>query len=364
MAPSSGDRFAAVSMHLRWHDAGLRQQYLPFDVHPRGMLLIAGAVMIRQSPTKSHRRDMKILLTGGSGMVGRNIQEHPRASAVQLLTPARGELDLMDASAVDAYLLAAKPDFIIHAAGTVGGIGANIAAPDRFLSDNLIIGTNVILGAQRAGVSRLLNIGSSCMYPRDAENPLREDAILTGALEPTNEGYALAKIACARLCRYISESDGRFRYRTIIPCNLYGRHDKFDPMKAHLIPAVIAKIHQAVATKAETVEIWGDGEARREFMYSGDLADFIFAALDRFEDLPQDMNVGIGIDHSVNDYYTEIARILGYSGRFIHDLSKPQGMRRKLVDIGRLQTFGWQADTGLEQGLRATLAFYQDGRDG
>ncbi|SMC80942.1 GDP-L-fucose synthase [Rhizobium sp. RU36D] len=302
------------------------------------------------------------MLTGGSGMVGRNIQEHARAQAVELVAPRRSELDLSDAAAVDAYLGSLKPDLIIHAAGTVGGIGANMAAPVQFLTDNLTMGINLIMGARRAGVRRLLNIGSSCMYPRAGENPLREETVLTGALEPTNEGYALAKIACAKLCTYIAEEDPGFLYRTIIPCNLYGRHDKFDPLKAHMIPAVIAKIHSAVNTGASTVEIWGDGEARREFMYAGDLADFIFAAIDRFEDLPQDMNVGIGVDRSINDYYREIARILGYRGEFVHDLSKPSGMRRKLVDISRLKAFGWQARTGLEQGLRATLAFYEDGR--
>lgn len=305
---------------------------------------------------------MKILLTGGSGMVGRNIQEHQRAGTFNLLAPGRSELDLTHSASVDAYLAAVKPDLIIHAAGIVGGIGANMAAPVQFLTDNLTMGTNLIMGARRAGIPRLLNIGSSCMYPREGENPLREETVLTGALEPTNEGYALAKIACAKLCRYIAEEDSRFLYRTIIPCNLYGRHDKFDPLKAHMIPAVIAKIHDAVQAGRDTVEIWGDGEARREFMYAGDLADFIFSAVDRFEALPQDMNVGIGVDHSINDYYREIARILDYRGGFVHDLRKPSGMRRKLVDIGRLKAFGWQAQTGLEQGLRATLAFYKNGR--
>lgn len=305
---------------------------------------------------------MKILLTGGSGMVGRNIQEHQRAKSVDLVAPGRSELDLTHSASVDAYLAAVKPDLIIHAAGIVGGIGANMAAPVQFLTDNLTMGTNLIMGARRAGIPRLLNIGSSCMYPREGENPLREETVLTGALEPTNEGYALAKIACAKLCRYIAEEDPSFLYRTIIPCNLYGRHDKFDPLKAHMIPAVIAKIHDAVQAGRDTVEIWGDGEARREFMYAGDLADFIFSAVDRFEALPQDMNVGIGVDHSINDYYREIARILDYRGGFVHDLRKPSGMRRKLVDIGRLKAFGWQAQTGLEQGLRATLAFYKNGR--
>lgn len=305
---------------------------------------------------------MKILLTGGAGMVGHNILEHPGMQAHTVLAPPRAELDLMNAAAVDAYIESARPDLVIHAAGTVGGIGANIAAPVKFLTDNMAIGTNIIIGARKAGVPRLLNIGSSCMYPRNAVNPLREEMVLTGELEPTNEGYALAKIASARLCQYISQEDDSLRYRTIIPCNLYGRHDKFDPKKAHMIPAVIAKISDAIERGAGEVEIWGDGEARREFMYAGDLADFILTAIDRFEELPQDMNVGLGHDHSINDYYREIARVLGYRGDFTHDLTKPAGMRQKLVDTSRLETFGWQAATSLEQGLEATLAFYRNGR--
>lgn len=306
---------------------------------------------------------MKLFLSGGSGMVGRNILEHAYASQHTILAPRRSELDLLDGDAVDEYLLRHKPDAVIHAAGTVGGIQANIAAPVSFLSDNLNMGMNVLLGARRAEIPRLLNIGSSCMYPRMATNPLREETILSGELEPTNEGYAIAKITCARLCEYINKEVPSFLYKTIIPCNLYGRHDKFDPNKSHMIPAVVRKISEAVESKSNIVDVWGTGKARREFMYAGDLADFVFAAITRFADLPQNMNVGLGYDHSIMDYYRTIATALGFSGEFVHDLSKPQGMNQKLVDITRLEAFGWKATTSLESGIEKTYNFYKNGTE-
>ncbi|MBD9373197.1 GDP-L-fucose synthase [Rhizobium sp. ARZ01] len=304
---------------------------------------------------------MKLFLSGGSGMVGRNILEHPDAGQHTILAPRRAELDLLDENAVHDFLASHKPDIVIHAAGTVGGIQANMAAPVRFLSDNLKMGMNVLLGARRAEIPKLLNIGSSCMYPRAATNPLREETILCGELEPTNEGYALAKITCARLCEYINKEAPSFLYKTIIPCNLYGRYDNFDPQKSHMIPAVVRKISEAVEAKADMVDIWGTGEARREFMYAGDLADFVFAAIARFSDLPQNLNVGLGHDHSILDYYRTIAKVLGFSGKFVHDLSKPQGMNQKLVDITGLEAFGWKATTSLESGIAQTYNFYKNG---
>ena len=293
-------------------------------------------------------------------MVGSNILENPNASQHTILAPRRTELDLLDESAVYNYLASHKPDIVIHAAGLVGGIQANMAAPASFLSANLKMGMNVLLGARRAEVPKLLNIGSSCMYPRAATNPLREETILSGELEPTNEGYAIAKITCARLCEYIHKEASSFLYKTIIPCNLYGRHDSFDLQKSHMIPAVVRKISEAIEAGAGAVEIWGTGEVRREFMYAGDLADFIFTAIARFSDLPQNLNVGLGHDHSVLDYYQTIAKVLGFSGEFVHDLSKPQGMNQKLVDITKLKAFGWKASTPLESGISKTYDFYKN----
>lgn len=306
---------------------------------------------------------MKLFITGASGMVGRNLLEHPASDHYSILAPGRDKLDLLNGEAVARYMETHKPDAVIHCAGIVGGIQANIANPVSFFTSNMQMAMNVINGARNAGVKQLLNLGSSCMYPRNAVNPLCEEALLTGELERTNEGYALAKIAAARLCDYIVKEEPDFSYKTIIPCNLYGRHDKFGAHNSHMIPAVIAKIDAAVRANAQAVDIWGDGEARREFMYAGDLADFIFTALDRFEQMPALLNVGLGHDHSINDYYRAVAQVLGFHGDFEHDLTKPVGMQQKLVSTERLGEFGWAASTSLADGIYATYQFYLDQRN-
>ncbi|OWY33346.1 GDP-L-fucose synthase family protein [Herbaspirillum aquaticum] len=304
---------------------------------------------------------MRIFLTGGRGMVGRNFTEHAAAAQHEILSPTSSELDLLDASAVSAWVAEHKPDVVVHAAGRVGGIQANMREPVAFLTENLDMGRNVVLAARSAGVKRLLNLGSSCMYPRNAPNPLAEQTVLTGELEPTNEGYALAKIMVARLCDYIGREDASLQYRTLIPCNLYGRHDKFDPKHSHLVPAVIHKIHQAKVEGRDTVDIWGSGKVRREFMYSGDLADCMWRALDQFDTLPAYLNVGLGKDLSILDYYHAVARIIGFEGSFVHDLTKPEGMAQKLVDTQRLESWGWRATTSLESGIAQTYQFYLEG---
>lgn len=288
-------------------------------------------------------------------MVGRNFRA--QSPALQIHAPSRRELDLRNKAAVFDYILNLKPDVIIHAAGRVGGIAANIADPYPFLIENLEIGANVIDGAMRAHVPRLLNLGSSCIYPKDVAGELREDMILTGPLEPTNEGYALAKVAALRLCEFASRQYG-LAYKTAIPCNLYGLHDNFHPQSAHLIPAIIRKVHQAKAQGLSTVEIWGDGSARREFMYSGDLANYLSFAIHHFDALPGLMNVGVGNDHSVLEYYETVSAVIGWSGRFSFDLSRPAGMRRKLVSTQRQTTMGWQPGTTLLDGIRLTYEHF------
>lgn len=301
---------------------------------------------------------MRILLLGGTGMVGKNFLEHPGSASFEIIAPSRKELDLFDYSAVESFMRSCRPDLILNAAGRVGGIQANMREPVAFFLENLDLGRNIIWAGRRAGVKKLLNLGSSCMYPRNAGNPLREEAVLTGELEPTNEGYALAKIAAARFCRYINAEDSSFEYKTLIPCNLYGRWDDFDPGRAHLVPAIIHKVHGAKTEGREEVVIWGDGRARREFMYAGDLADCLINALQNFAKLPEMMNVGPGRDRTVDDYYAAAAAVIGYSGTFVHDLSRAAGMRQKLVDITRLTAFGWRAKTDLQAGLEKTYEFY------
>ena len=303
---------------------------------------------------------MKILITGANGMVGRNIVEHANAKQYELLTPSRCELDLLKAMEVKSYLEVTKPDLIIHAAGVVGGIQANMANPVKFLVDNMQMGLNIITSAHMLGIKQFINLSSSCMYPRDAQNPLAEDLILKGELEPTNEGYAIAKVTSTRLCEYIRKEDESFCYKTVIPCNLYGKYDKFDPKHSHMIPAVIRKLHEAELAGLNEIDIWGDGEARREFMYAEDLADFIFYAIPKLDEMPQNINVGLGHDYTINEYYQSVAEVVGFKGEFTHDLSKPVGMKQKLIDATKLSAFGWQHKTSLVDGLTQTFSHFKE----
>ncbi|WP_432459142.1 GDP-L-fucose synthase family protein [Agarivorans sp. QJM3NY_25] len=301
---------------------------------------------------------MKILLTGANGMVGKNILAVAAGHAHEFLAPKSVELNLLDASSVRRYIAINQPEMVIHAAGVVGGIQANMAEPVKYLVDNMQMGLNILTAVKDAGIKKFLNLGSSCMYPRDAINPLAEDLILKGELEPTNEGYALAKVTSTRLCEYISHEDPERLYKTIIPCNLYGRFDKFSPNHSHMIPAVIRKLDEAKKNQLSQVDIWGDGEARREFMYAADLADFIFYALDNFSAMPQNLNVGLGEDYTINEYYQAVADVVGYKGTFTHDLSKPVGMTQKLIDNSKLKEFGWSYKTTLDIGIKKTYEFY------
>lgn len=303
---------------------------------------------------------MKILLTGSSGMVGRNILEHGNSNSYEFLTPTSTELDLTDRQAIDVYLSEHRPDLIIHCAGLVGGIQANIARPFDFLQQNTLMGVNLVSCAYDLSVPKFLNLASSCMYPRHGANPLREEQLLSGTLEPTNEGYALAKLVTTRLCEYICRQNPRLIYRTLIPCNLYGRFDHFESSRSHLIPALIKKIDEAILEKSTKVEIWGDGQARREFMFAEDLADFIFFSIPLLEKLPFNMNVGLGFDYTINEYYEIAASVMGFNGEFSHDLSRPTGMQQKLVDTTFQKELGWVPKTSLDMGLRKTVDFYRN----
>lgn len=291
-------------------------------------------------------------------MVGRNLLEHSAIHTFEVLAPRSNELDLRDFNGVQAYLRKHKPDVVIHAAGKVGGIQANMREPVGFLMDNLDMGRNIVWASHQTGIKRLINLGSSCMYPRNHSEPLIEEFVLKGELEPTNEGYALAKVVTTRLCDYIMREDASYQYKTLIPCNIYGRFDKFDPAHSHLVPAIIHKVHQAKQSGQKTVEIWGDGTARREFMYAGDLADAIWRAIHNFDTLPANMNVGLGHDHTINDYYQAAAEVMGYAGGFVHDVSKPVGMARKLVSVERQHAWGWSARHELRDGIEKTYSYY------
>ena len=293
-------------------------------------------------------------------MVGRNFMLHPMAEDFLIDAPTRRQLDLSSKSSVVDYLQRTKPDLIIHAAGKVGGIEANMAEPYAFLVDNLYVGANVVSAAFQVGIPRLINLGSSCIYPKDINGSISEDMLLTAPLETTNEGYALAKIAALRMCQFASQTKTELSYKTLVPCNLYGPYDKFDIQQAHLIPSIIRKIDQAIANDEKTVEIWGDGTARREFMYVGDLTDLIYKAIFEFESLPSMMNVGLGLDYSILDYYAATARIMGWSGNFSFNLNKPVGMKRKLLNVDHQIIWGWKSKTSLDDGINLTAKYYKE----
>ena len=303
---------------------------------------------------------MKILLTGGTGMVGRNILDYARETgrAFEIGAPSSRELNLLDRVMTEEYVARHQPDLIIHCAGRVGGIQANISNPVSFLVDNLDMARNLFGAAHKAGVRRVLNMGTSCMYPRGVDQHLTEDMVLKGELEPTNEGYAIAKIFAAKYLSYMHRENSDLQYKTLIPCNLYGRYDNFDPQTSHMIPAAIHKVHTAMQSGSGDVEIWGDGSVRREFMDARDLADFVLFAVENFDRLPEMINVGLGFDYSINEYYQAVSKVLGYGGGFRYDLTKPVGMKRKLVSVQRAQELGWSAKTRLDEGISRAYAYY------
>lgn len=300
---------------------------------------------------------MRLLITGGRGMVGSNLVRGLSADH-EVVAPGRDELDLLDARSVTETVARIAPDLVVHAAGRVGGIAANAAANSLFLYENTVMGLNVLEAARSAGVARVLNLGSSCIYPKDREGTLAESDLLTGPLEPTNEGYAVAKIAVLKYAAMLRNDDPRCDYKTAIPCNLYGPGDHFQPPRSHMVPSAIRKIDDARRQGAPTVEIWGDGTVRREFMYVGDLVDFVAEAIRRWDTLPPLVNVGLGHDHSINEYYEAVAEVVGWDGTFVHDTSQLVGMRRKLLNVDLARDWGWVAPTSLTEGLRKTYEHY------
>lgn len=288
-------------------------------------------------------------------MIGSNIVNNELANNYEILFPTSKELNLLDYKKIFDYLKLNKPEIIVHAAGIVGGIEANIKYPVKFLVENFQMGFNILMASKNQNIKKFINLGSSCMYPKDSKNPISEDLILNGALEPTNEAYALSKIACAKLCEYISSQDNSFLYKTVIPCNLFGKYDNFNSESSHMIPGVIRRIFEAKIEGNKTVEIWGDGSVRREFMYAGDFANFIFYAIENFIKMPQNINVGIGKDYSIIEYYNIIADVIGFKGTYKYNFSKPTGMKQKLVDNKKLKEFGWTNKTSLKEGIKSSF---------
>lgn len=306
---------------------------------------------------------MQVLLTGGSGMLGSAIRRLAPEEAPDwsIIAPNHEHLDLQDRRATARFFASNQVDLVVHTAARVGGIASNIAHPVAYLLDNLEMNDSVIGEACRTRVPGLLFLGSSCMYPKDLPHDLREEDLLSAPLEPTNEGYALSKITAAKLCEFVAAQEG-LAFRTLIPCNLYGPGDHYEPERSHLIPAILHKLHQAKTENAGQVEIWGDGTARREFLYVDDLARFILRCTpDTLRGQPSCLNVGTGRDHSVLDYYRIGAQVTGYGGGFTFNLEAPTGMKRKLLDSKRAREFGWSSPTDLTVGMAATYEAYRAG---
>ncbi len=317
----------------------------------------------------------RIYIAGHRGMVGSAILRRLRAraaagEAITLVTRSRAELDLTDQAAVRAFMEAERPDAVILAAAKVGGIHANNTWPAEFIHDNLMIAANVIDAAHRAGVQRLLQLGSSCIYPKEAPQPIPEAALLTGPLEPTNEPYAIAKIAAIKLCESYNRQYGT-DYRSVMPTNLYGPGDNFHPENSHVLPALIRRFHEAAQAGADSVTIWGTGTPRREFLHVDDMAEASLFVFDlpraTYEAETQPMlshiNVGSGTDIAIADLAALVARVVGFRGRILTDPSKPDGTMRKLMDSGRLNRLGWRPRIGLEDGIRETWGWWLSARD-
>lgn len=300
----------------------------------------------------------RVWVAGHRGMVGSAIVRRLGREGCAVLTAGRDRVDLRRQAEVEAWMDAERPDAVVVAAARVGGILANSTRPAEFLYDNLVIEANVIHAAWKAGVSKLLFLGSSCIYPRLAPQPITEDALLTGPLEPTNQWYAIAKIAGIKLCQSYRQQYG-CDFIALMPTNLYGPGDNFDLTSSHVLPALMAKIDRAKREGLETVEIWGSGQPRREFLHVDDLADASVFLLQNYSgDVP--LNVGVGSDVTIRELAELIADVVGFTGRFVYDTSKPDGTPRKLLDVGQLAGLGWSARIGLREGVESAYAWYRE----
>ena len=297
----------------------------------------------------------RVYVAGHGGMVGGAIVRRLQSEDCSVLTADRHTLDLTRQSDTESWLAEARPDVVVVAAARVGGIAYNNAYPVEFLADNLAIELNLIRGAQAAGVRKLLFLGSSCIYPKLAPQPMREDMLLTGPLEPTNEWYAVAKIAGIKLAQAMRRQYGA-DFISAMPTNLYGPRDNYHPEHSHVPAALIRRMHEAKVAGARTVAVWGTGRPRREFLFVDDLADACVFMLKNYSDI-EFLNVGTGEDVSIADFARLVAEVVGFRGELVFDASRPDGTPRKLLDVSRLTALGWRASTDLRTGLQAA---YQD----
>ena len=302
----------------------------------------------------------KIWVAGHRGMVGSAVVRRLQSEGCQILTANRQDVDLCRQEQVEQWLQANKPDAVFLAAAKVGGIWANDTYPAAFLYENLAIQSNIIHGSYLAGVQKLLFLGSSCIYPRLAPQPMREDALLTGPLEPTNQWYAIAKITGIMMCQAYRRQYG-CDFISAMPTNLFGAGDNYDEKGSHVVAALIQKAHRAKLSGDTDLELWGTGTPLREFLFVDDLADALVFLMKTYSDEPH-VNVGSGVEHTIRELAQVIAKVVGFEGTFAFDATKPDGMPRKLMDSTRLHEMGWKAKTSLEDGLKTAYAWYLEHR--
>ena len=299
-------------------------------------------------------RDEKIYVAGHRGLAGSAILRRLQSGGYRnLVTRTRQELDLLDAAAVQAFFTSEKPNHVFLAAAKVGGILANSTQPAQFIYENLAIQGNVIEAARRAGVKKLMFLGSSCIYPKHAPQPMKEEHLLTGKLEPTNEWYAIAKIAGIKMCAAYNKQYGT-DFLAVMPTNLYGPGDRYDLQNGHVAAALLRRTHEAKLAGAKSVTIWGTGTPRREFLYSDDFADAVVFLMERFSarDLGEFINIGTGSDLTIAELAAEIAKVVGFKGELVYDRTKPDGTPKKLLDCSRMEKLGWRARVPLAEGLQ------------
>ncbi|MBL1293665.1 MAG: GDP-L-fucose synthase [Thiotrichales bacterium] len=303
-------------------------------------------------------RDAVIYVAGHRGLVGSAVVRKLQADGfTNIVSATSAEIDLRDPQAVESFYDKHKPTHVVVAAAKVGGIHANDIYPAEFLYENLMIEANLIHGAYKVGVEKLLFLGSTCIYPKLAEQPLKEDCLLTGPLEPTNEWYAIAKIAGVKLCQAYAKQYG-CRFISAMPTNLYGPGDNFDLNNSHVMPALMRKFHEAKEKGDSSVMVWGSGKPKREFLHVDDCAAACVHLLENYENTNEWVNIGVGDDISIADLAALVKEVVGYKGDIVYDSSKPDGTPRKLVDVTRINNSGWSAKIGLKEGMTATYQWY------
>ena len=300
-----------------------------------------------------------VLVTGASGMLGQHLVPMLEGKGHIVLRPPQSELDLTNSEAVSKYIQSNPIDVVVHGAAYVAGIASSTTMKHHSFDTNVTMGLNLIRSCIEHGIERILNVGSATVYPSDAPQPLTESSLGEGAFEGPIEGYALSKYVVYRACAMANEQHN-VSFKTVLPCNLYGPFDNFSIETGHMLPAILHRMHQAKEEENAPIVIWGDGSAKREFLYAPDLADFICFSLDRFDDLPEVMNVGSGVEISVNEMHQHMANITGYSGEFRHDLDKPVGRLRRYLNLQNQQRLGWSPKTPFEEALAITYEYLRE----